>query len=77
MMKYNEVPKQALVCLIIGLLLVCFTPINNKHLAMPDYAKGFLSGLGITLEFIALVKIQRSRKESQRCNMLSMFKKIS
>jgi hypothetical protein len=75
-MKYNKVPKQAIVCLIVGLLLVSFIPIINKHVAIPDFAKGFLTGLGLTLEFIALLKIQRSKKETQQCNMLHVFRKV-
>ena len=75
-MKYNRMPKQATLCLIIGLLLATLTPIINKHVAIPDFAKGFLTGLGLTLEFIALVKIQRSKKENQSCQVLPVFKKI-
>ncbi len=77
MMKYNKIPKQALVCLITGLLLTSLTPIISKHLAIPHFAKGFLSGLGIALECISLVQIQRSTRASQRCNVLSVFKKVS
>jgi len=75
-MKYNRMPKQATLCLIMGLLLVTLTPIINTRLAIPDFAKGFLTGLGLTLEFIALVNIQRSKKENQRCQVFPVLKKI-
>ncbi len=74
-MKYNAIPKHAAMYLVTGLLLTSFTPILNKYLAMPDFIKGFLIGLGLTIEFIALVKIQRSKKENQRCSMLTILRK--
>lgn len=73
-MKYNAIPKQAIMYLVTGLLLTSLTPILNKYLAMPDFIKGFLTSLGLTLEFIALVKIQRIKKENQRCGVLPVFK---
>jgi hypothetical protein len=61
-MKRNNIPKSALFLLIIGLLLTTLTPIINRSFPIPDYAKGFLVGLGLMLEVIALVKIQQNRK---------------
>jgi hypothetical protein len=66
-MKYNTNPKQNMVLLITGLLLVSLNPLFGKYMGAPDFVRGFLSGLGITLETIALIKIQRSRKMSQQC----------
>jgi hypothetical protein len=40
-------------------------PIIGRHFLMPDFVKGFMTGLGLTLELIALVKIQRSK--NRRC----------
>ena len=64
-MKRNAIPKPALACLIIGLMITSVTPIISNHFQMPDILRGFLTGLGLTLEVIALVKIQRSRKCSK------------
>jgi hypothetical protein len=66
-MKHNTVSKSALICLIIGLLLTVLTPIIARYVPLPDFAKGFLTGTGLMIEFIALVKIQRSKKE-KRCD---------
>jgi hypothetical protein len=64
-MKLNPIPKPALILLIAGLLMTTTMPVIGRHFPMPDFAKGFITGLGLTLEFIALVKIQRSK--SRKC----------
>lgn len=64
-MKRNIIPKPALVLLIIGLLMTTTTPIIYRYFSMPDFLKGFINGLGLMLEFTALVKIQRSRKNTK------------
>ena len=61
-MKRNTIPKSALALLIIGLLITTLTPVINSSFPMPDYVKGFLVGLGLMLEVIALIKIQQNRK---------------
>jgi hypothetical protein len=64
-MKLNPIPKPALFLLIAGLLLTTTMPIIGRHFLMPDFVKGFMTGLGLTLELIALVKIQRGK--NRRC----------
>lgn len=60
-MKRN-IPKPALVLLIIGLLTSTVTPLIGRYFLLPDYVKGVIMGLGIGLEFNALVMIQRSKR---------------
>lgn len=55
-------PKSLLVLLVVGLLMTCLPPMINRHFAIPAMLRGFLGGLGLTLEIIALVKMQRHRK---------------
>ena len=62
----NNIPKSALVYLITGLLMVTLMPALGRYLSLSDSLLGFTTGLGLMLEVIAIVKIQRSRKES-RC----------
>lgn len=62
-MKRNTIPNPALAYLIIGLLLTTLTPIISRHLLLPDSIKGFIIGLGLMFEVIALVKIRRSNKD--------------
>lgn len=61
-MKLNTIPKPALILLIVGLLMTTVTPIISRHILMPDFVKGFITGLGLTLELIGLIKMQRSKK---------------
>ncbi len=74
-MKHSAIPKQSTVLLIIGLLLVSLNPLLDRFMGVPDFIRGFLSGLGIALETIAFIKIQRSKKENQRCNIFPVFRK--
>ncbi|QJD97008.1 hypothetical protein HH214_14590 [Mucilaginibacter robiniae] len=66
-MKRRSIPNSALACLIIGLLLTTFNPIINRYYPAPDMVKGFMTGLGLSLEVIALAKIQQSKKQQQGC----------
>jgi len=67
-MKRFNIPKSALPYFIIGLLLTTLTPIIGRYFHLPDFLKGFISGLGLMLEVIAIVKIQRSKKLG-KCNL--------
>lgn len=62
-MKRNKISQSTLACLITGLLLTTLPLLLSRYFIIPDIAKGFLTGLGLTLEFLALVKIQRQKKE--------------
>lgn len=62
MMKRNVFPKPALYLLIAGLLMSTGVPLLSRYVPMPDALKGFLSGLGLALEFMALAKAQRGKK---------------
>lgn len=62
-MKPNYIPQPALTYLIIGLLIITVTPIMGRYFPLPDFLRGFLSGLGLTLEFIGVVKIKRNKKK--------------
>ncbi|MVN22852.1 hypothetical protein [Mucilaginibacter arboris] len=61
-MKRNTIPKSALVCLIIGLLMTALTPLIGRYFLLPDFLKGFLNGLGLAVETFAIIKIQQSKK---------------
>jgi len=68
-MKRLNISKTTLACFIAGLLLTTLTPISGRYFALPDFLKGFLSGLGIMLEVIAIIKISKANK-GKKC-MLS------
>lgn len=61
-MKRNNIPKSALYILIIGLLMTTLTPIIGRYFPLPDFLKGFISSLGLMLEVVAIIKIQRSKQ---------------
>lgn len=62
-------PKPALIMLIAGLLMTTMMPVVGRYFSMPDFVKGFMTGLGLTIEFIALVKIQRNKRNAYTtCN---------
>lgn len=61
-MKYISIPKSALVFLVAGLLLTTLPPILSRYFSIPDLFRGFITGVGLTFEVIALAKIQRSKK---------------
>ncbi|NEU08958.1 hypothetical protein GZH53_11600 [Flavihumibacter sp. R14] len=64
-MKRNNFPKSVLLLLVAGLLMTSLPPIVDRHFPLPDLLRGFLGGLGLTLEVIALVKMQRLRKNAK------------
>jgi hypothetical protein len=61
-MKHNNYPKSALVILALGLLMTTLPLIINRHFPLPDMLRGFLGGLGLSLEVFVLVKMQRHKK---------------
>jgi hypothetical protein len=62
-MKQNSSTRSAMAYLISGLLLTISGSIISRYFLVPDSVKGFMTGLGLMLEVIALVKLQRSRKD--------------
>jgi len=62
-MKKNSIPKSALAYLIVGLFMNSLTPIISRYYPISDFLKWFIMGFGLMLEMIAIVKIQRAKKE--------------
>ena len=60
-MKTRKMSRSTLILFISGLLLVSLTPIVSRHYPMPDFLSGLLSGTGLTLELLAVVRMQRSK----------------
>jgi hypothetical protein len=65
-MKRNTVSASALICLVTGLLITALPLIAGHYITISDVVKGSLTGCGLALEVIALVKINRSNK-GRRC----------
>lgn len=65
-MKRRRIPEIPLFYLVTGLFLVALAPVLSRHCGMPDMLRGFLTGLGMMLEIIAIIKIQRSRRSRSK-----------
>lgn len=70
-MKHLKEQKSPIFLLVIGLLIVSLTPIINRYLHLPDLFIGFLNGLGLMIECIALIKMQQISKQ----NVCAVLKK--
>lgn len=68
-MKNNRFPKAALPYLIIGLLFATSGVSVSRYYHLPDFVTGLMSGLGLALEFIALVKARNHNSTARgRCS---------
>jgi len=47
--------------LIIGLFILCTVQILRHYLTMPDFAAGALMGIGIGVEILALIKLNKAK----------------
>lgn len=63
-MKIFNISRTVRVLLVTGLLLTSLTSIINHYFPMWDVVKGFSMGLGLTLEVIALIKMEKDKKKS-------------
>jgi hypothetical protein len=55
--------KTVVILLVTGLFLTALVPILNRYFPMPDVLKGFLMGLGLCIEVIALIRIDKHQKK--------------
>ncbi|HEX8609306.1 MAG TPA: hypothetical protein VF679_11755 [Pedobacter sp.] len=62
-MKSLNIFETVLILLFTGLLLTSLTSIVNRYFPMPDVVHGFLMRLGLTIEVIALIKMERNKKK--------------
>ena len=60
-MKNNQIQKAALPYLIIGVLLVTASPAIGRYYQLPDFETGFLTGLGLMLETVAIIRIRKEK----------------
>jgi len=54
----------AAIFLIAGLMVITVTQILARMVLMTDFVKGALTGVGIGLEIIALIKLRSAQKRS-------------
>ncbi|PJJ84448.1 hypothetical protein [Mucilaginibacter auburnensis] len=68
-MKNLKEQKTTVIILVIGLLIVSLTPIVNRYFHLADAFTGFLTGIGLMIECIALIKMQQIKKQNA-CGIL-------
>lgn len=73
-MKPRKMSPTTLILFVSGLLLVSLTPIISRHYLIPDPLSGFLSGTGLMLAFLAVVRMQRARTGGS-CSTLFQWRK--
>lgn len=61
-MKKTSVSKAVLMLLVSGLLLTSVVPIVNRYYPMPDALNGFFMGIGLAIEVLALIKMERNKR---------------
>ncbi|TDO20848.1 hypothetical protein [Pedobacter duraquae] len=62
-MKKTNVSKAVLMLLVSGLLLTSVVPVVNRYYPMPDALNGFFMGMGLAIEVLALIKMDKNRKK--------------
>lgn len=60
-MKRNPMPRPAFLLLIAGLLIPAVVSILSRCVPLPDGLSGFVAGVGIGLELMALISIRRHK----------------
>lgn len=50
---------------IAGLLIVAFTQILAHFITLPDFLRGAVTGIGIGMELIAVIKLLSSRRSNR------------
>jgi hypothetical protein len=67
-MKLQKQPLYIRLLIAGGLLLATMPLLFKEYIPMPDFARGFLEGLGLGMEIIGLVFIKRTQKMGMVCN---------
>ena len=65
-MKMQKHPRYITVLISLGLLLATMPLLFKEYIPMPDFARGFLEGLGLGMEIIGLI-FDKEKTEDRRC----------
>jgi len=60
-------PRQPMQVIAVGLLLVTLPTLINDWVHIPDFARGFLLGLGIVIEIYGIVIMRRKKNADPEC----------
>jgi hypothetical protein len=65
-MKPQKLTRREQLLLCIGLLLTTMPMLFKPYITMPDFARGFLQGVGMAMEISAIVLIRKRKNASCR-----------
>ena len=66
-MKFNKLPMPCRLLFSVGILLATGPVLLHDYLFIPDFFRGFLTGLGLTFEIIGLIKLRQMNKMNNGC----------
>jgi hypothetical protein len=64
-MNIRSLPKPISNFLLIGLLIISFTLFLAQFTVLPDFLRGALTGVGIGMEIIALIRLAAFRQKGR------------
>lgn len=64
-MNIKSLPKPISNFLLIGMLIVSFTLLLSQFIVLPDFLRGALTGVGIGMEIIALIRLAVFRQKGR------------
>ena len=62
-MTRKSISKSAMAYLMIGLMFTSLTPIISRYYPIPDFFKGLITGVGLAIEVVAMIKLQCNKKD--------------
>ena len=66
-MKASKWSRRERILICVGILLTTSPILLKDVVGMPDFVRGFLAGLGITLEMAGIVRLNRKRRSEAAC----------
>jgi hypothetical protein len=66
-MKMNKQPLRVRLLICIGLLLTIMPMLFKEYIAVPDFLRGTLAGLGLVMEIAGLILMKRIQKTGSSC----------
>jgi len=66
-MNIKAQPKTARLLVSMGLLIVTLPMLFKEYVPIPDFARGFLLGIGLVMELTGVVLIVRNKKNITSC----------
>jgi hypothetical protein len=66
-MNITKQPLRIRLFFALGILMATTPMFINEYIKIPDFLRGFLTGAGLAMEIIVLVKINRNKSAGSSC----------